>query len=97
MVLLPYMTLQHGLAKVSNLEQMSAVDWVCKEISLKVLQGSFRPLRFPVKKYFPASLTHAQTLPLAVSIVFPFVRPDHIFTHFNYSLQIADLKMSRKF
>ena len=31
-----------------------------------VLQNSFRPLRFPVNKRFPASLTHAQTLPLAV-------------------------------
>ena len=47
---------------------MSAVDCVCKKISLKVLQDSLRPLRFPVNKGFPASLTHAQTLPLAVLI-----------------------------
>ena len=45
---------------------MSAVDCVCKKISLKVLQDSLRPLRFPVNKGFPASLTHAQTLPLAI-------------------------------
>ena len=32
-----------------------------------MLQSSFRPLRFPVNKCFPASLTHAQTLPLAVA------------------------------
>ena len=37
-----------------------------KKPPLKVLQNGFRPLRFPVNKYFPASLTHAQTLPLAV-------------------------------
>ena len=37
-----------------------------KKSPLKVLQNSFRPLRFPVDKCFPASLTHAQTLPLAV-------------------------------
>ena len=37
-----------------------------KKSPLKVLQDSFRPLRFPVNKCFPARLTHAQTLPLAV-------------------------------
>ena len=37
-----------------------------KKSPLKALQDSFRPLRFPVNKYFPAGLTHAQTLPLAV-------------------------------
>ena len=31
-----------------------------------MLQNVFRPLRFPVNKSFPASLTHAQMLPLAV-------------------------------
>ena len=39
-----------------------------KNSPLKVLQNSFRLLRFPVNKCFPASLTHAQTLPLAVAI-----------------------------
>ena len=38
-------------------------------LCLKVLQNSFRPLRFPVNKSFPANLTHAQTLPLAVANV----------------------------
>ena len=33
-----------------------------------MLHDSFRPLRFPVNKCFPASLTHAQTLPLAVPL-----------------------------
>ena len=37
-----------------------------KKSPLKVLQNSFRPLEFPVSKCFPVSLTHAQTLPLAV-------------------------------
>ena len=35
MVLLPYMRIQHGLTKVSNLYYMSPVDWVCKRISLE--------------------------------------------------------------
>ena len=38
-----------------------------KKSPLKVLQISFLPLRYPVNKCLPASLTHAQKLPLADS------------------------------
>ena len=37
-----------------------------KKSPLKVLQTSFRPLQFPVNKCVQATLTHAQTLRLAV-------------------------------
>ena len=49
-----------------SIQSITHVCWACKKISLKVLQDSFRPLRFPVNKCFPASMTHAQTIPLAV-------------------------------
>ena len=48
-----------------SIQSITHVCWACKKISLKVLQDSFRPLRFPVNKCFPANLTHGQTLPLA--------------------------------
>ena len=45
---------------------MSVVDWVCKKSPFKVLQNGFRHYELPSTSCFPASLTHAQTLPLAV-------------------------------
>ena len=50
-----------------SIQSITHVCWACKKIFLKVLQESFRPLRFPVNKCFPERLTHAQTLPLAVT------------------------------
>ena len=50
---------------------MSVVDWVCKKISLESClraDVSYFLCCRQVNKCFPASLTHAQTLPLAVLV-----------------------------
>ena len=56
MVLLPYMTLQHGLAKVSNLLDMSAVDWVCKKISLESASEQLSDITIPRQQVLPSRL-----------------------------------------
>ena len=52
---------------------MSVVDWVCKKISLESASERLSAITISRqevlnKKCFPASLTHAQTLPLAVMV-----------------------------
>ena len=59
---------------------MSAVHWEYKKSPFKVLQKSFRPLRFPVNKCLPASLTHAQTLPLAVRVWFLLMKKFNVWS-----------------
>ena len=44
---------------------MSAVDWVCKKFSLESASGQLSAITICSQQ---ASLTHAQTLPLAVGI-----------------------------
>ena len=45
---------------------MSVVDWVCKKISLESASERLSAITISRQQCFPASLTHAQTLPLAV-------------------------------
>ena len=46
---------------------MSAVDWVCKKISLESASEQLSAITISrQQECFPANLTHAQTLPLAV-------------------------------
>ena len=44
---------------------MSAVDWVCKKFSLESASGQLSAITICSQR---ASLTHAQTLPLAVTL-----------------------------
>ena len=45
---------------------MSVVDWVCKKIALESASERLSAITISRQQVFQASLTHAQTLPLAV-------------------------------
>ena len=47
---------------------MSVVDWVCKKFSLESATEQLSAITISRQQVLPASLTHAQTLPLAVRI-----------------------------